>query len=87
MFALADVAQLVEHHLAKVRVAGSNLVIRSKSTGPRVQLWGQRLFALRCRQPAERLGSASLADKGAGPKIVAMALAEARNRGYRLAKN
>ena len=26
----ADVAQLVEHHLAKVRVAGSNPVIRSK---------------------------------------------------------
>ena len=26
----AEVAQLVEHHLAKVRVAGSNLVIRSK---------------------------------------------------------
>ena len=27
--AIADVAQLVEHHLAKVRVASSNLVIRS----------------------------------------------------------
>jgi hypothetical protein len=26
----ADVAQLVEHHLAKVRVASSNLVIRSQ---------------------------------------------------------
>ena len=26
----AEVAQLVEHHLAKVRVAGSNLVFRSK---------------------------------------------------------
>ena len=26
----ADVAQLVEHHLAKVRVAGSNPVVRSK---------------------------------------------------------
>jgi hypothetical protein len=25
----AEVAQLVEHHLAKVRVAGSNLVFRS----------------------------------------------------------
>src|SRR5665213_2434615 len=35
----ADVAQLVEHHLAKVRVAGSNPVVRSgaptASTGPR----------------------------------------------------
>ena len=28
-FAYADVAQLVEHHLAKVRVAGSNPVVRS----------------------------------------------------------
>jgi hypothetical protein len=27
---IADVAQLVAHHLAKVRVAGSNPVIRSK---------------------------------------------------------
>ncbi len=26
----AEVAQLVEHHLAKVRVAGSNLVFRSE---------------------------------------------------------
>ena len=26
----ADVAQLVEHHLAKVRVAGSNPVVRSR---------------------------------------------------------
>jgi hypothetical protein len=29
---LAEVAQLVEHNLAKVRVAGSNLVFRSKSS-------------------------------------------------------
>jgi hypothetical protein len=29
----ADVAQLVAHHLAKVRVAGSNPVIRSRVTG------------------------------------------------------
>jgi hypothetical protein len=28
----ADVAQLVEHHLAKVRVAGSNPVVRSEAT-------------------------------------------------------
>lgn len=28
----ADVAQLVEHHLAKVRVAGSNPVVRSIDT-------------------------------------------------------
>ncbi len=29
----ADVAQLVEHHLAKVRVASSNLVVRSCEKG------------------------------------------------------
>ena len=34
----ADVAQLVEHHLAKVRVAGSNPVVRSKESA------GQRDF-------------------------------------------
>ena len=28
---VADVAQLVEHHLAKVRVAGSNPVVRSET--------------------------------------------------------
>jgi hypothetical protein len=31
----ADVAQLVEHHLAKVRVAGSNPVVRSRTKNPR----------------------------------------------------
>ena len=30
----ADVAQLVEHHLAKVRVASSNLVVRSIRKAP-----------------------------------------------------
>src|ERR1039458_10576546 len=35
----ADVAQLVEHHLAKVRVAGSNPVVRSKN----VQVRGLRV--------------------------------------------
>ena len=30
----ADVAQLVEHHLAKVRVAGSNPVVRSERVSP-----------------------------------------------------
>ena len=33
MLVVADVAQLVAHHLAKVRVASSNLVIRSKAPG------------------------------------------------------
>src|SRR5690606_27268208 len=31
----ADVAQLVAHHLAKVRVAGSSPVVRSTPRGPR----------------------------------------------------
>ena len=31
MGAYADVAQLVEHHLAKVGVAGSNPVVRSRN--------------------------------------------------------
>ena len=31
----ADMAQLVEHHLAKVRVAGSNPVVRSINTNDR----------------------------------------------------
>ena len=33
----ADVAQLVAHHLAKVRVAGSNPVIRSMVEAPAVE--------------------------------------------------
>ncbi len=45
----ADVAQLVEHHLAKVRVAGSNPVVRSKSTCSEA-LRRQGLFSL----PPER---------------------------------
>ena len=32
----ADVAQLVEHHLAKVRVAGSNPVVRSEKVSTRL---------------------------------------------------
>ena len=42
-FLRADVAQLVEHHLAKVRVAGSNPVVRSSAlTGRLFISW--RLF-------------------------------------------
>ena len=37
----ADVAQLVEHHLAKVRVAGSNPVVRSIFKVP--QYWNHEL--------------------------------------------
>ena len=54
---LAGVAQLVEHHLAKVRVAGSSPVARSKkvqvgglSTGA-----GARFFALFCPSLAHHL--------------------------------
>jgi hypothetical protein len=35
----ADVAQLVEHHLAKVRVAGSSPVVRSERVSPNPS-WG-----------------------------------------------
>src|SRR5699024_6932893 len=37
----ADVAQLVEHHLAKVRVAGSSPVIRSEAPPPGGADWPQ----------------------------------------------
>ena len=30
-------AQLVEHHLAKVRVASSNLVVRSRAKAPSIE--------------------------------------------------
>jgi hypothetical protein len=38
----ADVAQLVEHHLAKVDVASSNLVVRSQDTVMAKVLWNRR---------------------------------------------
>lgn len=46
----ADVAQLVEHHLAKVRVAGSNPVVRSIGTRC-AYLWrdGYEIFCGACR--------------------------------------
>ena len=43
----ADVAQLVEHHLAKVRVASSNLVVRSVE-GPGLMDRGLRRVLRRC---------------------------------------
>ncbi len=53
----ADVAQLVEHHLAKVRVAGSNPVVRSRCRKPSRPRRTARLFgtrpALRSRPVAE----------------------------------
>ena len=47
---LADVAQLVEHHLAKVRVAVSNTVVRSKKT-PRFRAPPGVLFRARSGLP------------------------------------
>ena len=47
----ADVAQLVEHHLAKVRVAGSNPVVRSE---PRALI---ERSAPACGGVAERRGN------------------------------
>ena len=43
----ADVAQLVEHHLAKVRVAGSNPVVRSEGAYARAAwpLWHSPFMA------------------------------------------
>ena len=49
----ADVAQLVEHHLAKVRVAGSNPVVRSTK---------ERVRGCRMVQAAVRLRSRSRRD-------------------------
>jgi hypothetical protein len=52
----ADVAQLVAHHLAKVRVAGSNPVIRSRVKGgikpPR---WSGRVVRQRPAKPCTRV--------------------------------
>ena len=49
----ADVAQLVEHHLAKVDVASSNLVVRSQDTVTAKALRNRRLHG----GLAERRGS------------------------------
>ena len=47
----ADVAQLVEHHLAKVRVAGSNPVVRSEAPRDVVPLtFVVSVVALRAKQ-------------------------------------
>jgi hypothetical protein len=50
----ADVAQLVAHHLAKVRVAGSNPVVRSRCRKPSlVSRRTARLFGISPALPAE----------------------------------
>ena len=55
----ADVAQLVEHHLAKVRVASSNLVVRSEEVGdlpePLHSWWSGREARQRPAKPSTRV--------------------------------
>ena len=51
----ADVAQLVAHHLAKVRVAGSNPVIRSKVRMASTQRWSGRVVRQRPAKPCTRV--------------------------------
>ena len=51
----ADVAQLVAHHLAKVRVAGSNPVIRSKVQWHQPQRWSGRVVRQRPAKPCTRV--------------------------------
>lgn len=51
----ADVAQLVAHHLAKVRVAGSNPVIRSKVQVASIQRWSGRVVRQRPAKPCTRV--------------------------------
>ena len=52
----ADVAQLVAHHLAKVRVAGSNPVIRSKvQLGINPPRWSGRVVRQRPAKPCTRV--------------------------------
>ena len=49
----ADMAQLVEHHLAKVGVAGSNPVVRSRNSNDLVTRLGR--FFISCMLPEPRL--------------------------------
>jgi hypothetical protein len=51
----ADVAQLVAHHLAKVRVAGSNPVIRSMVQSHQPQRWSGRVVRQRPAKPCTRV--------------------------------
>ncbi len=51
----ADVAQLVAHHLAKVRVAGSNPVIRSMVQRHQPQRWSGRVVRQRPAKPCTRV--------------------------------
>ena len=60
----ADVAQLVAHHLAKVRVAGSNPVIRSKVVAS-TQRWSGRVVRQRPAKPCTRVRFPSPPQTGA----------------------
>jgi hypothetical protein len=51
----ADVAQLVAHHLAKVRVAGSNPVIRSRVQSHQRPRWSGRVVRQRPAKPCTRV--------------------------------
>ena len=50
----ADVAQLVEHHLAKVDVASSNLVVRSQDTVTAMALFDPALTRWVGREARQR---------------------------------
>jgi hypothetical protein len=49
------VAQLVEHHLAKVRVAGSNPVVRSERVPAGLTWWSGREARQRTANPSTRV--------------------------------
>ena len=51
----ADVAQLVAHHLAKVRVAGSNPVVRSEGLSRGLLRWSGREARQRPAKPSTRV--------------------------------
>src|SRR5690606_14340299 len=68
---VADVAQLVAHHLAKVRVAGSSPVVRSSSPVARRRRYG--IFCARITPPGHR-PAARVRTAGRYPAAVAFEL-------------
>src|ERR1035438_4083519 len=61
--AYADVAQLVEHHLAKVRVAGSNPVVRSEAPDAVSRgRWSARLPGIQHGLPARGFAHGGVAE-------------------------
>ena len=67
----ADVAQLVAHHLAKVRVAGSNPVIRSRMQWHQPQRWSGRVVRQRPAKPCTRVRFPSPPQKSFNPARLA----------------